>query len=506
MEKVMEVFGKGIDNSYLKGLDFSVLGGDIAHSSLMMDGFSSYDDSLPSLFAPLVMADAGARKAEKVIPSGAVFYTNFNVDDFTSFYEDFLQQYAQLDPEDYASYKGGIGMTETFLGIDIKKDVFAWMNGEIAMAKLRPTNNARELDFIIALGSNDVEQAKEKLDAIAKRIKNRTTVRFRQMDYRNYKINYLNVSGFLKMIMGGFFKNRDKPYYTIVDDYVVFSNSSDMLKLLIDSYLVGNTLERNASFVRFNEELKQYSSLTTYVNMNRLYEHLYYYSNKKERQELKKYKELMQDIGLVGMQIYPENKLLRTQFIARQDTSEAFNLTLEQMNLSAEELMLEEFDSLQFKIDLGEEYADYHGDLAYYITHPERVQDSVLIYEGELDEGVLDGIWKTYYTSGNIESVVLYDEGVVDGTAVFYYDNEKHIIRAEIELEDDQIDGVYKEYYTDGNIKASLEFKNGQRWGDAIYYYQNGAVKIKGQFKRNTRSGNWKYYATSGELLKKENW
>ncbi len=506
IDKVQKVFAKGMQDSFFNGIEFSLLGGDFYQSSFVLEGFSSYDDSIPSLFVPLIESTPGTRNAEKVLPSGAVFYTNFNVKDITAFYDKFLNQYESLDEEGYSAYKTGTKITEAYLGIDLREDLFSWMSGEIAMTKLRPLNNARELDFIMAIGAKDIEEAEEKLNDISKRIKNRTAVRFKKLDYKNHEINYLNVSGFFKLVLGNFFQNKEKPYYTIVDDYVLFSNSSDILMEIIDSYLVGNTLNRNTSFAEFNKELNKNSSVTTYVNMHRLYEHLYYYSNRKERVELKKYKELMEKVGLVGMQMYPENNFLKTQLIAKQDTSEKFNIELEKLNMSAEELILDEFDSLQFKIDLGEEYIEYDGSLSYYLTHPERVQDSVLVHEGKLDDGLLDGIWKSYFTSGNIASVVPYDDGLVDGTAIFYYDNEQHIIRAEMELDDDIFDGEYKEFYADGNIKARLYFRDNIRWGDAIYYYQNGSIKIKGQFKKGKRSGNWRYYSRSGELIKKENW
>ncbi|WP_066633446.1 DUF3352 domain-containing protein [Labilibacter marinus] len=506
INKVFEVFKKDASKSFFNGIDFSILGGDFYQSSFVLDGFSSYNDSISSLFNPLMKSTPGERKADKVLPSGVVFYSNFNVSNTVDFYEDFLSQYESIDPEGYESYLSGIKLTESYLGINLKEDLFSWMDGEIALAKLRPSNNARELDFVLAMSTNDIDLAEEKLSNISKKIKNRTAVRFKQQHYKNHEINFLNVSGFFKLFLGDFFQNKEKPYYTVVNNFVLFSNSSDRLMEVIDSYFVGNTLERNTSFAKFNEELKEESSVTAYVNMLRLYEHLYYYSNRKDRADIKPYKELMEKVGLVGLQMFPENGFLRTQLIAKQDTSEKLNIELEQMNVSAEELIIDEFDSLQFKIDLGEEYVEYDGDLSYYLTHPERVQDSVLVHEGKLDDGALDGLWKTYFLSGNIESVVPYDDGAVDGTAIFYYDNERHIIRAELEVDDDILDGEYKEFYTDGNIKARLYFKDHKRWGDAFFYYKNGAVKIKGQFKRGERSGNWKYYSKTGELLKKENW
>ncbi|TLX72374.1 DUF3352 domain-containing protein [Labilibacter sediminis] len=504
--KLQEAFFKDANSQYLKGIAFTALGGNFSETSIDLHGYSSCNDSISSPFIPLLKSQTGNREAEKVIPSSALFYLNFNVADFNKFYDDFLVQYSGIDPVGYATYMGGMKITESFLGISMHEDFFSWMSGEIAMAKLKPVSNAREYDFIVAIKANEIETAHEKLDEISKKIKNRTSVKFKKLDYKNHEINYLNIRGFFKVIMGNFFVNREKPYYTIVDDYVIFSNSSDMLIQVIDSYLVGNTLERNQSFKSFNQLLKPESHISAYLNMHKLYEHLYYYGSAKERREIKDYKDLLQKIGLVGLQMYPDNNLLRTQLITKMDTSEKISQELELIALSAEEIVVDEFKTLDFKIDLGDEFVDYTGDLDYYLTHPQRVQDSVLIHEGELDEGELEGLWRTYFYSGNIKSTVNYEDGEIDGTAIFYFDNEDHVIRAEMELEEDVIDGEYKEFYVNGNIKANIEFRDGQRWGDALYYYRNGKLKIDGQFKKGKRSGNWKYYSTSGELLKKENW
>ena len=123
------------------------------------------------------------------------------------------------------------------------------------------------------------------------------------------------------------------------------------------------------------------------------------------------------------------------------------------------------------------------------LTHPERVQDSILVHEGNLNEGILDGMWRSFYSSGNIKSAVNYDDGKVEGTAVFYYDNPNHIIRAEVDFDENLINGNYKEFYTNGNIKASIEFKDGERWGDLFYYYRNTQIKTEGQFKKGKQTG-----------------
>jgi antitoxin component YwqK of YwqJK toxin-antitoxin module len=108
--------------------------------------------------------------------------------------------------------------------------------------------------------------------------------------------------------------------------------------------------------------------------------------------------------------------------------------------------------------------------------------------------------------SGNIQSAIPYDDGEVDGTAVFYFDDEQHTVKAEVDFDEDVLDGDYKEFYSNGRKKALLSIDDGLLDGDALFYYRNGQIKIEGRYKNGLRHGKWKHYTKSGDLLNKASW
>ncbi len=492
-------------SSFYKGLAFSALASDFTDDSFTLEGYTSTYDSIASPFTSLKNSSANKRTTEAVIPLDVSWYLNFNINDFTSFYNHFLNQYSKIDPIGYQAYSVGIGLTQSYIGIDINKNILSWISGEIAVTQFKPIPNTHKDDFLVVVKAKNIADAKENLAEITKKIKHRTSFKYDQSKYKNYNINYLNIKGFFKIFMGGFLYDRSKPYYTIIDDFILFSNSSDILELCIDNYLAGNTLKKSKDFQSFMKNFNSKCQLTSFVNMPYLYDRLYYFGNTKNKEEIKKYRKIIQNLGWIGFQLFPEDNLLKTRVYAKSTEIPPENYKIESDLYSAEDLYLEEFENMDFKIELDEKYNSYNGNLYYYTTHPNKDQDSILIHEGHLENGILEGMWRSYYTSGNIKSTVHYSNNMVDGTAVFYYNNINHIIRSEIEFSQDKIDGLYTEFYTNGNIKVSIEFKDGIKWGNIIYYYRNGQIKTEGRYKKGKASGKWKYYSKSGQIINKEN-
>lgn len=86
-----------------------------------------------------------------------------------------------------------------------------------------------------------------------------------------------------------------------------------------------------------------------------------------------------------------------------------------------------------------------------------------------------NGIVRTYYDDGNIESELSYINDILDGISVFYYPNGN--IREEIMLSYGKVNGVHKKFYPSGLIKEERSKKDGVMDGITKIYFENGALK-----------------------------
>ncbi|WP_430814074.1 DUF3352 domain-containing protein [Carboxylicivirga sp. RSCT41] len=487
-------------------MGFSCLVADLEDKNIRLAGHTNYFDSIPSLADALAKAEAGKMEAHNILPSQTALFMSVNADNFHDFYGQMLDQYSQSSPEVYQEYINGLNMAEKWLGLEFEDVLFSWVKGEFALAKLNPQTNAREFDALMAIKANDIDLAKEKMQLLLKHIKKRTPVRFDQIDYRNHQIHLLKMKGFFKLFFGGLIQGMEQPYFTYIDDYVVFSNSVNSLMGMIDDYLVGNTIARTPSFKSFLEEFDNESNFSLFVQMPKVYQHLYYYSDSEAKKSLRQNKNLIINFANIGWQLKATGKTFETVLLAKHDENAMLYEELEKMQNSAEDLYIDEYRELSFKMRLDDSFPWNEGAVQYYVSHPDQVQDSVMIHEGEMRDSLPQDLWRNYYFSSNIMSAIPYDDGEVDGTAVFYFDDAQHTVKAEVDFNDDVLDGDYKEFYSNGRKKAILSLDDGLLDGDALFYYRNGQLKIEGKYRDGLRHGKWKYYTKSGDLIDKESW
>ena len=487
-------------------LGYSSLITQLQDKNISLSGYTNYYDSIPSIANALVKTDAGKLEAQNILPSETALFMSVNTSNFQLFYNDLLDQYQQFDSVGHHSYVSGIEKAEKWLDIDFNEILFSWIAGEFTLAKLQPQSNTRELDGILAVKANNIDDAKVHMNTLLKHIKKRTPVKFDQITYRNHDIHKLQMKGFFKLFFGKMMQGMEKPYFSYIDNYVVFSNSVNSLMNMIDDYLVGNTIARAPSFKSFFEQFDEKSNFSLFVQMPKVYQHLYYYSDASSKRSLKKNKNLLINFANIGWQLNANGNMFETILLAQHDENTMLYEELEAMQNDAEDLYIDEYVELKFKMRLDETFPWNEGHVNYYVSHPEKVQDSVLIHEGVMHDSIPQDLWRNYYFSSNISSAIPYDDGKVDGTAIFYFDDEEHTVKAEVKYNDDVIDGDYIEYYSNGRKKAELELDEGLFDGNAYYYYRNGQLKIEGKYKNGLRHGKWKYYTKAGDLISKESW
>ncbi len=476
---------------------------DLRDEILSFDGYTSVD-SLGSYVKALANINPGRLSAWEIMPKQTAMYFSMGFENFYDFYNNLTKQYKENNAEDMDDIEDNISKIERLLDISLHDDFFNWIDNEIAVVKLRPGKKTREEDVVIVIPAKDIDDAKAGLDKIMTKIKRRTPLKFKPEDYKNYMIQSLEINGFFKLFLGKMFKNIEKPYFTFIENNVVFSNSMGNLKSVIDSYVSGNTLDKDLDFVNFKDEFENKSNLTIFIRTPQIYQNLYYYSNAVDRKSIKENKEFILSFEKIGFQLVSKDDkdMFKTLFLAQHNPDAVKTDELEQMETDVtEELFKDEVELKTFKFEFADSFPQIDTMYREYYGGTETTKT-----EGFVHNGIPDGVWKSYYPSGNIKNSVNYKDGKLEGEARFYYDTPENIKKADAYFEDDNLNGFYYEYYKSGTQKAKIEYEDGKAYGDAEFYYPNGKLKIKAQYKKGLKNGKWIYYNEKGEPAGKAKW
>ncbi|MCF6366192.1 MAG: toxin-antitoxin system YwqK family antitoxin [Bacteroidales bacterium] len=470
--------------------------------SLSFEGYTDID-SVGSYVKAMANVTPGKLNAWRIMSNQTALYFSMGFNNFFDFYNNLTEQYKESAPEDMEDIENSISKIERLLKISMHDDFFSWIGNEIALVKLRPGKKTRLEDVVVAVHTNDIDDAKAGMDRIMQQIKKRVrVVKFKPEEYKNYTIQYLEMKGFFKIFLGRMFKDLEKPFFTYIEDYVIFSNSSDVIKNTIDDYLKGNTLDKNSGFSDFKDEFSNNSNIAVFIRTPQIYENLYYYSNEKDRRDIKENKEFILSFEKIGFQLVSEENMFKTTLIAQHNPDAIKVEELEKLEQEVyEEMFRDEVESLSFKISLADSFLEEDTLFKEYYFGGEKLK-----FEGRVYNKNLNGNWKTYYESGNIQSSVNYEDGIIFGEAVFYYDTEKNTKKAEAIFENDKLIEKYFEYYENGAQKAEIYYDDGLADGNAEFYYSNGKLKIKAEYKNGLKHGKWIYYDEKGKEIGKEKW
>ena len=63
-------------------------------------------------------------------------------------------------------------------------------------------------------------------------------------------------------------------------------------------------------------------------------------------------------------------------------------------------------------------------------------------------------------------------------------------------------DGAWVSYWSSGQLESKVNFKNGKKEGAWVRYYYDGQIHWKGNLKNSKQEGPWVYYREDGTVLK----
>lgn len=445
-----------------------------------------------SLLSALNLVNGAKSGVRKIAGEDVAAYVSLCFSSFEELESILLEEYKVNHLKQYTEYEKSLNRLDKFLGVRIAELFTSWIGNEIAVIKPAVDGEKRLDNLVLAIKSKDIDLARDQLGYLVEQIGRKTPVRFREMEYNGHKINYLSLKGFFNLFLGSLFKKFDRPYYTFIGDYVVFSNSSSTLATMIKDYSLGNTLEHHEKCNEVMDQLGNANNIYGYISSPETYEYLYLSLPAETRNEFVKNKGAFQSFESVGFAMVNSGSTYETRIIANHNTDASQEYEVRELSRKLEDFA-DRIESGYYNVVIPDSIAvSTRGDYAY--------TGEKLRWAGKLSNGDPEGIWSITDLQGKAVAQYFYREGKPQGETRFFYPDG--VVAAQVVYEEGKIK-TYKEFFPDGTLKTELEYNRGVRHGEARFYYSTGHLFGEGKYKKGRRTGTWRYYRVTGETDKK---
>ncbi|MEO2053279.1 MAG: DUF3352 domain-containing protein [Allomuricauda sp.] len=400
-------------------------------STLTANGYTNISSVNEYYLEALQKSGTAERSIPAIAPKRTALYISYGFNSFAEFYQNF-ELVQQNDPAQFESYQQGIEKVEKFLKINVKENFVSWIGNEIAVLQIQSQISESQNDMALVLKTKDADDAKRNLDFVVEQIRKKTPVKFKAVDYKGYEINFLSIKGFFKMLLGGRFNEFDKPYFTQIEDFVVFSDNPNTLKGIIDHFMEGTVLAASEAFREFDEKFDSESTVFVYSNIPVLYDNLYGLADATTKQKMRKNKDFIICFPQVGLQLTPEDDLFESRLVINYQD-------VEEVKRKNEFTAEKQHPNTQSKITSSEEITD-----AIFNLKP--------IYPNDLNAKSFSKLY-------------------ANGATKF-----------EVDLKDGLKHGRYTEYYPNGNERITGRFRNDMQVGTWRYFDEEGKLVHKKRF------------------------
>jgi hypothetical protein len=389
-----------------KSLLYTGLAFDLDNDNLVRcEGYTNYNDSIVSSLRAIARSGTGKTGLAEVLPMQTASTVSIGFDRFTDYFDNLMLNFKEI-PKSYNEYQASIKKIESYLNIDVRKNIMGWIGDEAAMVQLLPMGLGRNNEFAVFLKTRDVKDAQENLDLVMTQIRKRTPVKFETVEYNGYNINYLSIKGFFRMLLGKYFQKLEKPYFTYIGDYVVFSNHPQTLKVIIDGISREKLLSNISDYKSFTKNFSRKSNVLMIVNTSKFLQSLQNIVTPSTWTGLEQNKEYIERFPYLGFQMENDGAVFKTSLYisfnesgsTQEEDNDIFGTTeIDTADAVVSTRATDEVAEMLKKID------DYIPSNVNIPSYTEKYENGQMKVEFELKDGFRDGEFKEYYDNGNIK-------------------------------------------------------------------------------------------------------
>lgn len=422
----------GAGNEYLdmfsRSMDFAGLYFSTDDKRMEMKGYTLRKDTADPYIAALLNSGKHKMKAHEILSARTALYTNIGVKDPVSFMKELENAYSVHDKQLYDTYISSRKKIESLFGISLEENFLSWMDGEFVIAQSEPGLLGHDPELILAIRAKNIKDARTNMEFIEKKIKRRTPIKVKTVNYKDFEINYVEMKGFFRLFFGGLFDKFEKPYYTYIDDYVAFSNKASSLLSFVEDYEQKNLLKNTPGFKNALSYLNSSSTIFLYADVQKFYSQLRPMLNVATWNEMQSNKEVLYSFPYWTMQVVGNKQTVSMQYVM--------------------------------------DYVPYQPEMAVEVITDEEDKE---MNEDAVTEKEQMGELERFYIE-KFQGNVLRE---------FYLEGA---LKSEAEVKDGKRHGRYREYYENGKLKLRGKYANNLPKGTWKYYTEDGEFDRKEKY------------------------
>lgn len=422
-------------NEYLDmfshSMDFAGLYFNTDKNKVETKGYTFSNETADPYITALLNSGKHKMKAHEIMSDRTAFYVNIGFENPATFVKELESTLSAKDPAAYEAYAGSRKKIESLFGFSLEENFLSWMSGEFAMSQSEPGLLGSEPELILAVRAKNIKEARKNMDFIEKKVKSRTPIKIKTVTYKGYDVKYLEMKGFFRLFFGKLFDKFEKPYYTYVDDYVVFSNKSSSLLSFVEDYEKKRLLKSDSGFKKAYARFQSGSTLFLFTDVNKFFPQLKPLFNASTWKDVQVNADIIRSFPYWSMQIVSQKHHASLHYV----------MDYQPLAPKVEdEVALEEIDEA----------------------------DKALKEDAETEKELMSEL-KRFYVE-KFEGNVLRDF------------HPEGALKSETEVRDGKRHGRYREYDENGKLRVRGKYYKNERKGTWKYYTEEGKFDKKEKF------------------------
>ncbi len=230
----------------------------LKENEILLNGFLLPDSAKENYLGFLHKQQSQKIEIQKLIPADAAAILVWAMHDFQGFFKEWNNWRLKN-----GHHKDIVNSFKSQYGEDVIHDFTSWIGNQYALVVLSADSvDLYEQSYAI-FKSKDAQTAKMRLSNY---VKDNDSISF-----RGFEIMKLQPLGIIPVLFGSVFSNIEETNCLIMEDYVVFANTENSLKRIVNSYLAGKTLVKTEAFSDMTDNLSEEANFFAYLNFKYSY-------------------------------------------------------------------------------------------------------------------------------------------------------------------------------------------------------------------------------------------